>query len=233
MTDEELEDGTLFNKLSTIDNYISPGLVEKAVAAGKLLRADTLEELVERTGLPKEQALASLARYNALCRAGRDLDYGKRALRLFPGGAGPVLRGKICARHHDRGDGRAGERRGGPLLRHGGRGDPRPVRGGQRAGQPLFGGLPADRARAEPFHRADLWAHCRAQRGAAEVAAAPRAGQAQRGLRAGLETPQDGALLQAAGMGQEPPARRPVCAKGQRLPKGENLNNDLWSGIMN
>ncbi|WP_418710589.1 FAD-dependent oxidoreductase [Allofournierella sp.] len=95
VTDEELEDGTLFSKLSTIDNYISPGLVEKAVAAGKLLRADTLEELVERTGLPREQALASLARYNALCRAGRDLDYGKRALRLFPVEQGPFYAAKF------------------------------------------------------------------------------------------------------------------------------------------
>lgn len=83
VTDEELQDGTLFAKLSTIDNYVSPALVEKAVQAGKLLRADTLEELVAKTGLPQEQALASLARYNALCRAGRDLDYGKQPLRLF------------------------------------------------------------------------------------------------------------------------------------------------------
>ena len=28
-----------YSKLSTIDNYISPALVEKAVASGKLLRA--------------------------------------------------------------------------------------------------------------------------------------------------------------------------------------------------
>lgn len=89
VTDEELQDGTLFSKLSTIDNYISPGLVEKAVKAGKLLRADTLEELVERTGLPKQQALESLRRYNELCHAGLDTDYGKRALRLFPVEKGP------------------------------------------------------------------------------------------------------------------------------------------------
>lgn len=83
VTDEELQDGTLFSKLASIDNYISPALVEKAVQAKAVLRADTLEELVEQTGLPREQALASLARYNAQCHAGRDLDYGKRRLRLF------------------------------------------------------------------------------------------------------------------------------------------------------
>lgn len=89
MTDEELEDGTLYSKLSTIDNYISPALVEKAVASGKLLRADTLEELVEKTGLPMEQTLASLERYNRMCAEGNDRDYGKRALRLFPVEKGP------------------------------------------------------------------------------------------------------------------------------------------------
>lgn len=95
VTDEELEDGTLFGKLSTIDNYVSPGLVEKAVKAGKLLRAGTLEELVEKTGLPKQQALASLARYNEQCRAGVDEDYGKRALRLFPVEHGPFYAAKF------------------------------------------------------------------------------------------------------------------------------------------
>lgn len=95
VTDEELEDGTIFSKLSTIDNYISPGLVEKAVAAGKLLRADTLEELVSLAGLPKEQALASLQRYNELCRRGSDADYGKRALRLFPVEKGPFYAAKF------------------------------------------------------------------------------------------------------------------------------------------
>ena len=82
-TDEELADGTLFSKLSTIDNYISPALVESAVRAGSVLRADTLEELVEMTPLPAETALASVARYNEMCRKKKDEDYGKRPLRLF------------------------------------------------------------------------------------------------------------------------------------------------------
>ena len=95
VTDEELEDGTLYSKLSTIDNYISPALVEKAVASGKLLRADTLEELVEKTGLPMEQTLVSLERYNSMCAEGNDRDYGKRAMRLFPVEKGPFYAAKF------------------------------------------------------------------------------------------------------------------------------------------
>ncbi|MDD6966105.1 MAG: FAD-binding protein [Firmicutes bacterium] len=39
--------------------------------------ADTLEELVEKLGLPKEEALASIERYNQLCDEGYDPDFGK------------------------------------------------------------------------------------------------------------------------------------------------------------
>ena len=39
--------------------------------------ADTLEELVEKLGLPKEEALASIEHYNELCDQGYDPDFGK------------------------------------------------------------------------------------------------------------------------------------------------------------
>lgn len=39
--------------------------------------ADTLEELVEKLGLPKEEALASIERYNELCDQAYDPDFGK------------------------------------------------------------------------------------------------------------------------------------------------------------
>ena len=41
-------------------------------------RADTLEELAEKLGLPKEQVVASVARYNELCEKGCDDDFGKK-----------------------------------------------------------------------------------------------------------------------------------------------------------
>ncbi len=100
---------TLYSKLSTIDNYISPALVEKAVASGKLLRADTLEELVEKTGLPMEQTLVSLERYNSMCAEGNDRDYGKRAMRLFPVEKGRFLCRQVRSCHDDRSNGGPGK----------------------------------------------------------------------------------------------------------------------------
>lgn len=45
--------------------------------AGTYLRFDTLEELVDALGLPKEAALASIERYNEMCAAGKDTDFYK------------------------------------------------------------------------------------------------------------------------------------------------------------
>ncbi len=42
-------------------------------------RADTIEELAEKLGLPVEETVASLKRYNELCDAGEDKDFGKDA----------------------------------------------------------------------------------------------------------------------------------------------------------
>ncbi len=47
------------------------------VAKGKAIRADTLEEVVDGLGLPRETAMAEIARYNAHCRAGVDPDFHK------------------------------------------------------------------------------------------------------------------------------------------------------------
>lgn len=41
-------------------------------------RADTIEELAEKLGLPVEATVASFKRYNELCEAGEDLDFGKK-----------------------------------------------------------------------------------------------------------------------------------------------------------
>lgn len=47
-------------------------------------KADTLEELFEQMGLPVETAMAEVQRYNELCAAGYDEDFGKTPKRLFP-----------------------------------------------------------------------------------------------------------------------------------------------------
>lgn len=48
-------------------------------ADGFLVKADTLEELAEASGIPVEGLRATVARYNDLVAAGRDDDFGKRA----------------------------------------------------------------------------------------------------------------------------------------------------------
>lgn len=47
-------------------------------------KADTLEELIDMIGLPKETALAEIEHYNELCRSGEDTDFYKSSKRLFP-----------------------------------------------------------------------------------------------------------------------------------------------------
>ncbi|NLV50710.1 MAG: FAD-dependent oxidoreductase [Clostridiales bacterium] len=65
--------------------------------------ADTIEELIKKTGMPFDRAHASINRYNELCRIGRDEDFGKRSDRLYPIKNPPffaaksfVARGVIC-----------------------------------------------------------------------------------------------------------------------------------------
>ena len=62
--------------------------------------ADTLEELVAQLGLDEtaqQTLLASIARYNELCEAGVDSDFGKTAERMFPIVKAPFYATKISA----------------------------------------------------------------------------------------------------------------------------------------
>ena len=81
--------------LGNIDCYTSQKIVDKAVEDGSMLRADTLEELIELMGLPKEEALASIARYNKMCDQKCDEDFGKQEKRLFPVEKGPFYATKF------------------------------------------------------------------------------------------------------------------------------------------
>ena len=72
----------------TYRNWKSPYQLEAAVADGRCIKADTLEELVARMypDDPKAQktALASIKRYNELAAAGYDEDFNKVPSRLMP-----------------------------------------------------------------------------------------------------------------------------------------------------
>ena len=63
----------------------TPESVDAAVESGSAFKADTLEELLDQLpDIDKEAALASIERYNEVCRSGVDTDFGKDARRLFP-----------------------------------------------------------------------------------------------------------------------------------------------------
>ncbi|WP_420237098.1 FAD-dependent oxidoreductase [Telmatobacter bradus] len=51
---------------------------------GMAKKADTLEDLARQLGLPVDNFVATVKRYNELARAGKDTDYYKRADRMYP-----------------------------------------------------------------------------------------------------------------------------------------------------
>jgi len=57
---------------------------ESQVEAGSVYKADTIEELIEKLGLPLEQTKATIERYNELCAKGVDEDFHKRPELLIP-----------------------------------------------------------------------------------------------------------------------------------------------------
>ncbi len=54
-------------------------VMEKAIEKGYVFKADTLEELAEKIGVPAGAFLDEVARYRGFCAAGADADFGKNA----------------------------------------------------------------------------------------------------------------------------------------------------------
>ena len=72
----------------TYRNWKAPYQLEEAIASGRCIKADTLEELVAKLypddKKAQETALASIKRYNELAAKGVDEDFNKVASRLMP-----------------------------------------------------------------------------------------------------------------------------------------------------
>ena len=64
------------------DEKYFQGKVDEAVAAGTLFVCDTIEELADKLGLPKETFTATVDHYNELAAKGEDEDFGKESYRL-------------------------------------------------------------------------------------------------------------------------------------------------------
>ena len=73
-----------------IENGMLPGLIE----SGFVMKADTIEELAEKLGLPADALKATVDHYNGLAYAGEDTDYGKEPHRLTPVDTAPFYGAK-------------------------------------------------------------------------------------------------------------------------------------------
>lgn len=71
--------------------YIQPNIEN-----GNLIVADTLEDLADQMGVPKEDFLATVARYNEISASGDDTDYGKAPWRLSNLDQPPYYASKLC-----------------------------------------------------------------------------------------------------------------------------------------
>ena len=74
-----------------------PAAVERAVEAGDYVKADTLEELAEKIGVPAANLVATVKRYNALCETGDDVDFGVPERFLSAVEDGPFYASRITA----------------------------------------------------------------------------------------------------------------------------------------
>ena len=84
---------------TTYRNYKSPYQLEAAVADGRAVKADTLEELVAKIypddTAAQQTALESIQRYNELAKAGYDEDFHKPASRMWAVENGPFYADKF------------------------------------------------------------------------------------------------------------------------------------------
>lgn len=84
---------------TTYRNYKSPYQLEAAVADGRAVKADTLEELVAKIypddPAAQQTALDSIQRYNELAKAGYDEDFHKPASRMWAVENGPFYADKF------------------------------------------------------------------------------------------------------------------------------------------
>lgn len=87
------------NEQDAVDYFVET--VEQGVENGSndstsnYVKCDTLEELADAIDVPKEQFLATVARYNELCEAGEDEDFYKEAVFMTPIKEGPFYATKV------------------------------------------------------------------------------------------------------------------------------------------
>lgn len=80
------------------DSLVSAGTIDQngsGALSMNMVKCDTLEELIEQLGLPSEETLATIKKYNEFCESGEDSDWHKRKELLLPVKEPPFY-GAIC-----------------------------------------------------------------------------------------------------------------------------------------
>jgi succinate dehydrogenase/fumarate reductase flavoprotein subunit len=72
-------------------------VLEQEIESGLTFSADTLEELAKKIGVPADNFIATVERYNELAVAGNDVDYGKRKEVMDPIVDAPFYAGHLTA----------------------------------------------------------------------------------------------------------------------------------------
>lgn len=88
-----MPDWYLQNSSYGIDEPLTPDAIiaswQESVEAGLYVQADTVEELIDKLGLPKEATTETIEQYNRVCQAQNDTDFFKKSDYLFPIGTPP------------------------------------------------------------------------------------------------------------------------------------------------
>jgi len=72
-------------------------MLEKHISEGKVVFANTLEELAQKMNVPAAEFVKTVKRYNEMVKAKNDTDYGKRSETLYPIEKAPFYAGKLLA----------------------------------------------------------------------------------------------------------------------------------------
>lgn len=90
--------GQTFMRLGTkFDMEAEKEVQDMQVENGKILKADTLEDLAQQMGVPADNFLATVEHYNKLAADKNDKDFGKRAELLTPVVKPPFFAGKLIS----------------------------------------------------------------------------------------------------------------------------------------
>jgi len=88
---------TFMRKGAKFDLAAEKQILEGQLKNGKVVSANTLEELAQKMNVPVDAFLATVARYNELVAKKNDEDYGKRSVLLTPIVNAPFYGGKLLS----------------------------------------------------------------------------------------------------------------------------------------